>query len=243
MTNAIAQAAATISGNDVEATRLAERRALREQLGRRRMGEKRRGELVDELAALDQRVDRADEQHAARVADLQAELASVEARIVAAMADRKPVAASDEDKRRELLARIKEENEALAGVIATVNELKKPLRRELAQVGMAVAQAAAIESQLSNERLGNPGLLDQLFVARSAAAFAQARRQSAMANADKNAARLAEVERHPRRYESHVRGEYEKRARRWQLEIDEAQAAVNDANERIDAIRRQLIDE
>jgi hypothetical protein len=159
--------------------RLAKRREVRRELADLERIKRRADEAARRLASLDAEADAAADRHRQVTAPIQEELARIEAQIVDAITDRKPVPSSLEDRRAELLSQIEAANVALSDEIERVKRLRQPVEREYESLRMELALGAAVENKLGSEHLANPALHAELAVCMSTMQWAINRHEAA----------------------------------------------------------------
>lgn len=158
---AVAAVKAVATADAKESQRLADRRAVREQLGRRRLLEHQVSVLDRRIADLHQKADRAADEHSEACRPVQDQLTKIENEITTAMAAREPIPPGLEEDRAGLLEQIHQHNETLSDAAERVKRLVGPLEKERREIRSQVAQLAACENKLLT--LGNPALLAERF--------------------------------------------------------------------------------
>jgi hypothetical protein len=160
-----------------------------------------------------------------------------------------------------LLSQLEAANDALQKTADELNRKIELLKKELATLEKE-RDHQAIPMLLANEELGNPALLDRQWALASAVQFASARVQAASEGVAKyeHAIRAAKqlVPRPMSTQTAFVRYDgstpaavaepaaipiYERRLRRWRIELELAQQAMTEARAAGDAIHRELLDE
>jgi hypothetical protein len=224
----------------IEAERLARRRDVRDQIARRDEKSARAALIRRRLEDLDREVDQAVEAHRVACEPIQAELAKVEASLIAHMTDRRRVPAELEKRRVALIGELDVANEALAAATARARRLRDEPARQLAELGQEVAADSGLELKLAAPPLASPALLAAHFVADQAAEWASARLDKARRRVAENTERAADAARRKERGEERV---YQARLFKWQAELAASAAALEAARAAANEAHRRLVDE
>jgi hypothetical protein len=230
--------------------RLAKRREVRRELAKLERTKRRAAEAARRLAALDAEADAAADRHRQATAPLQEELAAIEARIVDAIADRKPVPPNIEDRRDEILNEINAANIVLSDEVERVKRLRQPLAREFEDLRMEVALGAAVENKLGSEHLANPALHAELAVCTSTMQWAINRHEAAQKRLNIAEQQLKKAESEGgweavtfEGVEISQLGNLRRKVRECRLEFATSAEAVDRAQRECVKIRKQIIDE
>ncbi len=217
--------------------RLAQRRALRKEIGKLQMAMDHAAVLAEQIRGLDQREESAKAKHEAECLPLQEELRTIEEKMVDGFADKAASSPALESKRRELLDAIAKGNEALEREIQLVKTLREPIAREVSRLHVESAAVQVLKGKLTCAPLANPQLLDESKIAGSACHWAELRLADARA---KFAGAESLVRAEP---DDDNRAIYEERARVWRLELSAAEAAFSAAQRVQDDLQKQMFDE
>ncbi len=216
------------------------RREVRGQLAEITIRRRRADELTRTLAEIDARLDRATDSHTSTCQPLQARLAELESRIVEALTNREPAPEDAERERVGLLAEIASANELLERESVVQGQLRKPLARERQQILMGCNAEPALKNKLAQDELGNPEMLDELFVAKQTVAWAESRLRAASEKL-KAATEMLDVSQ--REKQTGGIEIAERRARRWRLESETAAKQQSEAMRECDRLHRAMVEE
>ncbi len=190
--------------------------------------------LQSQVAGLDKEADQAADLHSSICGPLQTELQSLKEKINDCMADRRPIAAADEARRREIFDEIHAANGELEKTIRRLDRTRNPLLREIRLLQTKAAEGAALEGQLSRDDLADPQLLLLKFSVGKASEYATARWRAAQAHVTQLRARIEEEGKHP---------VYIKRLEKWEFELNAATAAKTEADRLAEEAGRAVLDE
>lgn len=250
------KAAATADTRELQ--RLADRREVRDELGRRRLLEHQVDVLERRVAALHQEADRAADAHQATCRPIQDRLAVLEAEITGALSERREIPAGAEEERAELLEKVHVANETLSDASERVKRLVAPLEKERREIRQRIAHGAALEGKLTGPPLGNPDLLAEKFSATRRHEIAFARLEEAERNLREVQAALEIAEKtesvphtadgwimpdRAPRIDERLVNHYARRVREWTCELKHAREELAAARAASEAIGQQLLDE
>lgn len=236
--------------------RLAHRRSIRERMAERDVLRSRRGELENVVRTLDSDLDNATSRHQATTGPIQAEITTIERQRINLMADRKPVPASIDLRRRELLNSLNAANVELEAAAADHKTRVAVLKREIKAIAESEKRYADLTPfSLQHPSVANPALLDRHWVAQRAIEFAQHRVRAAAEKIKTYESEIAK-EKTPRSVplstvnlsgvssiDHGTIGIYSDRLRRWRLELTAAEKWMADALAESEKIRQAILDE
>ncbi len=217
--------------------RLAQRRALRKEIGKLQMAMDHAAVLSEQIRGLDQREESAKAKHEAECLPLQEELRQIEEKLIDGFADQAAAEPALESKRRELLNGIAKANEVLQTESELIKRLREPIARKVSRLHVESAAIQVLKGKLTAGPLANPQLLDESKIAGSAASWAELRLADARAKCA-GAESLAQSE-----SDDDNRAIYEERARVWRLEQAAAQSAFFAAQRTQDDLQARMANE
>ncbi len=112
------------------------RQELRDRIAKRKLLERRHGELTDEMSRVSQAFDERVGQHAEVLQPLKVELAEIERQQIKRLADRQPEDEALAKRQREILATVRERESELALAAAARDNMLVALQHERREVGM-----------------------------------------------------------------------------------------------------------
>jgi chromosome segregation ATPase len=116
------------------------RNEMRTKIAKRQLLERRCLELGQAIDEAERRKDALAEEHVLAASIPQAELKTIEDRLVACLAKREPTLSEDENRRKKLLVELADLNKSLEKNIAAEERLRGQAWNERRQIGMEVAQ-------------------------------------------------------------------------------------------------------
>jgi hypothetical protein len=236
--------------------RLAIRRSIRERLAARDLLRADRREIENAIRNLDQELDGSTNRHQATCEPIQREISELERRRSSLIADRKDVPTSIDVRRRELLDLLRDANGELEIAANDHKERTAVLQKEIKAILESEKRYSDLnEHSLAHPSVANPHLLDLHWAAKRGCEFGLARVEAAREKVAQYASQIA-AEKTPRaaplttsnpsgiaRVNQSAIGEYERRLRRWRLELRAAEKMLGDARAESETIRQAILDE
>lgn len=236
--------------------RLAIRRSIRARLAARDLLRADRREIENAIRSLDQELDGATNRHQATCEPIQDEIRELERKRAGLIADRQSVPESIDARRRELLHSLYDANAKLEAVAEDHKTRVAVLNREIKTIAENEKRYSDLtEHSLAHPSVANPHLSDLHWAAQRGIEFANARVRAAKENiemyesqiASENTSRAVPMTTSNPSGVSRINQaaitEYERRLRRWKMELSAAEKQLGEARAESESIRRQIIDE